>query len=339
MEFSIDTSSHNTGDKNRLAPKLTLVVPCYNEEDGLQDTATQLIDILNKLCKSGSINEQSRLCMIDDGSTDRTWEIICTLNKSEPMCCGLQLTRNFGHQNALLAGLLSCPGDVLISLDADLQDDPAIIADMLQAYRDGADIVFAVRDDRSVDTFWKRTPARAYYKLLSTLGVNVIEDHADYRLISRKVVNSLQGYREVNLFLRGLLPQLGYSQAFVKYKRQKRNAGKTKYPLLKMLSLAVNGITSFSAAPLRLIALVGLLVFFGSISVSAWALWIKLFTDNAIPGWASSVIPMYFLGGVQLLSIAVVGEYVSKIYLETKARPRFLLRETLGLSGKTGDEQ
>jgi len=248
------------------------------------------------------------------------------------MCCGLRLTRNFGHQNALLAGLLSAPGEILISLDADLQDDPSVIPEMLELYRGGADIVFAVREDRSVDGFWKLAPAKTFYKLLDALGAGIVEDHADYRLMSRRVVESLRGYREANLFLRGLVPQLGYTQAIVKYTRQRRYAGESKYSLWRMLSLALSGVTSMSTKPLRLIGLVGLIVFVGSLAVSAWALWTKLFTDATIPGWTSTVVPMYFLGGVQLLSIAVLGEYVSKIYIETKARPRFLVRETSGRS-------
>ena len=335
MELSIDKepliASMDEHDRVPQIPKLTLVIPCYNEAEGLREAATLLLEILRSLRESGSVDDECRLCMVDDGSTDGTWQIIRGLSQSEPMCCGYRLTRNFGHQNALLAGLLSAPGDIIITLDADLQDDPSVIAQMLEMYKSGADIVFAVRDDRSVDSFWKRAPARAFYKLLRIMGVNVIEDHADYRLLSRRAIESLRGFGEVNLFLRGLVPELGYSQAIIKYKRQSRSTGTSKYSLRKMLSLAVNGITSSSAAPLRLISLIGLLVFLGSLSVSAWALWIKLFTDSAVPGWASTVVPISFLGGVQLLCIAVVGEYVSKIYIETKARPRFLLRETSGI--------
>lgn len=335
MEFTFDSelscASAKVKPENCQPPKLTLVVPCYNEEAGLRDAATHLVQVITGLRNLGLVDNKCRLCMVDDGSTDSTWAIIRELSESEPMCCGLRLTRNFGHQNALLAGLLSSPGDVLVSLDADLQDDPSVIGDMLEAHRGGADIVFAVREDRSVDSFWKRVPAKAFYKLLDALGAAVVEDHADYRLMSRTVVENLRGHREVNLFLRGLVPQLGYTQAIVKYTRQRRTAGKSNYSLGKMLGLALNGVTSMSARPLRLIALVGLIIFVGSLSFSAWALWTKLLTGNAIPGWASTVVPMYFLGGVQLLSIAVVGEYISKIYTETKARPRFLLRETLGM--------
>jgi len=342
MALSLDGEATGSGFEiaainTNNPPNLTLVVPCYNEESGLVTTATTLIDVLSGLQASGQINDNSRLCMVDDGSTDGTWEVIQSLAASDARCCGLRLTRNFGHQNALLAGLLSCPGDVLISLDADLQDDPSIIEQMIEAHREGAEIVFAAREDRTVDSFWKRVPARLYYKLMAVMGVTMIEDHADYRLMSREAIESLREHREVNLCLRALVPQLGYSQAVVKYKRQPRVAGETKYTLGKLVSLALNGITSSSVVPLRLIALVGFIVFLGSIIIATWALWTRLFTDSAVPGWASSVVPMYLLGGIQLLSIAVVGEYVAKLYMEAKSRPKFLLRETLGMGTNAAD--
>jgi hypothetical protein len=205
---------------------------------------------------------------------------------------------------------------------------------MLDAYADGAEIVYAARSTRRSDRWWKRVPAESYYRLLRTMGVDLVENHADYRLMSRRVLESLRGYREVNLFLRGLVPQLGYKQAVVEYERGVRFAGQSKYSLRRMLALAVNGITSFTAAPLRMIALIGILVFVGSLVISAWALGVRLFTEDAVPGWASSVLPIYLLGGIQLLSIAVVGEYVSKIYVETKGRPRYLIEETVGIPGK-----
>jgi polyisoprenyl-phosphate glycosyltransferase len=305
-------------------------VPCYNEAEGLELTVARLLEVLDQVRASGLAHEQSLVCLVDDGSSDATWDLICAASQRSPACCGVRLTRNFGHQNALLAGLLSSPGDVLISLDADLQDDPSVVEEMLLRYRDGADVVYAVRSDRSSDGWWKKAPAWTFYKLLASMGVEVIPDHADYRLLSRRVIESLRGYREVNLYLRGLVPQLGYARAVVHYRRMPRHAGESKYPLRRMLALALNGITSFSPAPLRIIAFVGVVLFFGSLVLSAWALGIRLLTDRAVPGWASSVLPLYFLGGIQLLSIAVVGEYVSKIYMETKARPRFLLRETVG---------
>jgi glycosyltransferase involved in cell wall biosynthesis len=306
-------------------------MPCFNEEDALPATAETLIELLSEFKQSALIAAESRFCMVDDGSRDGTWPIIRALSEARPECCGIRLSRNFGHQKALLAGLLSAPGDVLISLDADLQDDPQVMREMLAEYAKGADIVYGVREDRSTDSWWKRATAEAYYTLLRKIGINIVHNHADYRLMSRRAVESLRDYSEVNLFLRGLVADLGFPHAVVAYSRQARTAGETKYPLRRMLALAVDGITSFSAAPLRFIAFLGLLIFIGSLFVTAWALWVRLFTENTVPGWASSVLPIYFLGGVQLLSIAIVGEYVAKIYLETKARPRFLTQETCGM--------
>ncbi|HEX9877129.1 MAG TPA: glycosyltransferase family 2 protein [Gammaproteobacteria bacterium] len=332
MELSIASRTGAAASRTHAeAPRLTLVTPCFNEEAALPATAEKLVDLLIELKTSGLIAQDSRLCMVDDGSLDDTWQIIRSLSEARPECCGIRLSRNFGHQKALLAGLLSAPGDALISLDADLQDDPTVIREMLSAYHGGVDIVYGVREDRSADSWWKRAPAEAYYKLLRAIGIKIVHNHADYRLMSRRAVESLRDYREVNLFLRGLVSDLGFPHAVVAYARRARAAGETKYPLRRMLALAVDGITSFSAAPLRFISLLGLVIFTGSLFVSAWALWVRLFTDDAVPGWASSVLPIYFLGGIQLLSIAIVGEYVAKIYLETKARPRFLVQESCGM--------
>lgn len=322
MDFSI---------AKRAPTSLTLVVPCYNEASCLGNTVEVLLATIKALRDSGRVTGDCRICLIDDGSTDNTWQIISALSRSEKECCGIRLTRNFGHQNALLAGLLSAPGDVLVSLDADLQDDPAVIGEMLDAYGNGADIVCGVRNDRSSDGFLKRFSARAFYKLTRLLGVPGTADHADFRLMSRSAIESLREYPEVNLFLRALVPQLGYRQAVVYYSRKQRVAGRSKYSLARMMSLGLTGITSFSAAPLRLIALTGFMICIASLVVAGWALWVRLTSDAAVPGWASSVIPMYLLGGIQLLSIGVVGEYVAKLYLEAKARPRYLLREILGL--------
>jgi glycosyltransferase involved in cell wall biosynthesis len=314
-----------------VAPDTTLIVPCFNEEAALPGTSTQLLGLLSELVDSGKISDRSCVCIVDDGSNDGTWDIIESLCRDHRQFIGFRLSRNFGHQNALLAGLLCAPGEALISLDADLQDDLSVIPDMLTEYVGGADLVFGVRQDRSSDSFFKRTTANFFYGLLQRLGVDAVYNHADFRLMSRRAVETLRGYREVNLFLRGLVTDLGYSYATVEYARRPRTAGETSYPVRKMIALALDGITSFSAVPLRLIALVGIAIFFGSLLVSAWALWIRLFTSDAIPGWASSVLPMYLLGGIQLLGIGVVGEYVAKIYLETKARPRFIIRDSLGM--------
>jgi len=314
-----------------MPPRLAIVVPCYNESAVLDQTAARLTELMESLRRRNVVAPDSLLCMVDDGSTDETWEIIRRWASTDPNCCGLRLSRNFGHQHALLAGLLSTPGDVVVSMDADLQDDPSVVEEMLHAHAGGADIVYAVRALRTSDTRLKRVTAAAYYELLRLMGVRILANHADYRLMSRRAVEALRDHREVNLFLRGLIPQLGYRQAIVRYDRQPRAGGETKYSLARMLALAVDGVTSFSAVPLRMIALIGIVVFVGSLGLTAWALGIRLFTDQAIPGWASSVLPMYFLGGIQLLSLAVVGEYVSKIYLETKARPRFLVQEAIRL--------
>jgi polyisoprenyl-phosphate glycosyltransferase len=310
-------------------PSVSIVVPCYNEAAVIDQTATRLTELIKDLRRRELVAPDSRLCMVDDGSTDQTWAIIRRLASTDPTCSGLRLSRNFGHQHALLAGLLSAPGDVLVSMDADLQDDPAVLEEMLHAHAGGADIVYGVRARRTSDTWLKRWTAAVYYRLLRWMGVRILADHADYRLMSRRAVEALRGHGEVNLFLRGLIPRLGFRQATVFYDRLPRAGGETKYSLGRMLALAVDGITSFSAVPLRLIALIGIVVFLGSLGLTAWALGIRLLTDQAIPGWASSVLPMYFLGGIQLLSLAVVGEYVSKIYLEAKARPRFLVQEAI----------
>jgi polyisoprenyl-phosphate glycosyltransferase len=322
---------------DRAAPRLTIVLPCYNESAALERTVGQLGKLLARLVELEEIHADSRLFMVDDGSTDQTWQIIAALCAADLRCGGLRLTRNFGHQAALLAGLLAAPGDAVISMDADLQDDPDAVPAMLRAYREGADVVLAARSQRKVDGWFKRHTAGAYYQLLRRLGVDLVPHHADYRLLSRPALQALSGFREVNLFLRGLLPQLGFRQVVVYYERRSRVAGETKYSLEKMLALAVDGITSFSVAPLRLIAATGIVVFLVSLVLSCWALGTRLFTDQAIPGWASSVLPMYLLGGIQLLGIGVLGEYLAKVYMETKARPRFLIEETAGAATRAPD--
>ena len=238
---------------------------------------------------------------------------------------GVKLSRNRGHQNALLAGLMQADGDAVISLDADLQDDLGVIEQMVDAYREGCEIVYGVRDNRQKDTWFKRWSAERYYALLRFLGVDIVPNHADYRLLGRKALDALGDYEEVNLFLRGIIPQLGYRSRHVYYERGERVAGESKYPLKKMLTFAADGVTSFSAVPLRLIAGLGAVVFVMSVLISFWVLGVRLFSDQAVPGWASTLLPIYALGGVQLLSIGVVGEYVAKIYLETKRRPRFFI--------------
>ncbi|MDX1607172.1 MAG: glycosyltransferase family 2 protein [Candidatus Competibacterales bacterium] len=305
---------------------LSIVVPCYNEEAVLAQTVERLLAVLEGLSRRGLI-DAGDLWLVDDGSTDRTWALIREAATCDARVHGIKLSRNFGHQHALLAGLLTAPGDALVSIDADLQDDVAAIGPMVEAWRAGHDVVYGVREDRSADTAWKRLSAELYYRLLHLLGVRTVFNHADYRLLSRRALEALRGFREVNLFLRGLVPQLGFRSTCVHYPRRSRQAGESKYPARKMFSLALEGITSFSGAPLRLITLLGVLVFLASGGLALWALWVALFTDRAVPGWASTVVPMYFLGGVQLLGIGVIGEYLRKLYLEVKARPRYLIEE------------
>lgn len=308
---------------------LTVVIPCYNETEVLPETNKRMSELLNRLIATNKVAAGSQVLYVDDGSKDNTWELIKSFNAQSSSVTGIKLSANRGHQTALMAGLFAATGDVVISVDADLQDDLSAIEQMLDAHRAGNEIVFGVRKLRSADTAFKRSSAQTYYRLLALLGVKVVFNHADYRLLGRRALDALKQYSEVNLFLRGIVPLLGFKSTTVFYDRAERFAGESKYPLRKMLVLAFDGITSFTAFPLRLIGMMGLLVSFVSAVMIVWVLWVKLFTTQALPGWASSVIPIYFLGGIQLLSIGVLGEYVAKIYSETKRRPRYFIEETL----------
>jgi glycosyltransferase involved in cell wall biosynthesis len=310
-------------------PSLSIVLPCYNEEKVLPETLTRLTTLLNDLIDSNKIGKASKMYFVDDGSNDKTWELIDEFSQNNKQVRGIKLSCNRGHQNALLAGLLNAGGDAIISIDADLQDDILIIEKMVDEYIAGSDVVYGVRKSRSTDTFFKRCTAESYYKLIQLMGVDIVFNHADYRLLSRRAINALKSYGEVNLFLRGVIPTLGFRCTQVEYDRCQRFAGESKYPISKMLSLAVDGITSFSVTPLRVIALMGLLVFIGTLFMSAWVLWTKFVSNTGIPGWASSVLPIYFIGGIQLLSIGVLGEYVAKTYMETKKRPRFIIEKII----------
>ena len=307
---------------------LGIVIPCYNEEEVLPETTRRLAELLQHLITSGKAVPDSRVYYVDDGSRDRTWELIESLAETHSFVRGIKLSRNRGHQNALLAGLLNADGEVIISVDADLQDDLAAIEEMLDCYAAGYEIVYGVRKSRETDTLFKSFTAKAYYHLLGGMGVEIIYNHADYRLMSRQVVEALKEYGEVNLFLRGIIPQLGFAHALVYYDRAERFAGESKYPLKKMLSFAWQGITSFSALPLRFITSLGLLVSLVSFGITVWALWVRLFSHDAIPGWASTVLPIYFIGGIQLLCLGIMGEYLAKIYAETKRRPRYIIEKT-----------
>jgi polyisoprenyl-phosphate glycosyltransferase len=308
---------------------VSIVVPCYNEEAVLFETTRQLGDLLQQLVNEGKITPNSRVYYVDDGSCDRTWDLIESQSETHEFIRGIKLSRNRGHQNALLAGLLTAEGEVIISVDADLQDDLSAIKKMIEFYAAGYDIVYGVRDARKTDTFFKSFTAKVYYRLLNMMEVEIIYNHADYRLMSRQVIEALREFGEVNLFLRGIIPQLGFSYALVYYDRAERYAGESKYPLKKMLSFAWQGVTSFSVLPLRFITGLGLLVSLISFLITVWAIAVRMFTQDAIPGWASTVLPIYFLGGIQLLCLGIMGEYLAKIYSETKRRPRYIIEKII----------
>ncbi len=310
-------------------PVLSVVVPCFNEQEVLPETARRLGALLGTLVAQEQVATSSHVCFVDDGSADRTWAIVQALHGEDPRFGGLRLSRNRGHQNALLAGLLTVQGDVVVTIDADLQDDLDAIRTMLLAHRQGADIVYGVRSLRATDTALKRQTARMFYRLLGWLGVDVVFDHADFRLMNRRTIDVLRSYDESNLFLRALIPKLGFTTEIVTYERGERFAGESKYPFRKMLALAVEGVTSFSTRPLRIITLLGLFMSALAMALTIWAIAATVIFQATIPGWASTVIPIYVVCGVQLLSMGVIGEYIGKIYLETKRRPRFHISEVL----------
>jgi polyisoprenyl-phosphate glycosyltransferase len=312
-----------------FCPTLTIVVPCYNEEDVLPETARRLDMLLADEIASGAIAADSRVYFVDDGSKDRTWAIIEQLRETSGRFGGVKLSRNCGHQTALMTGLLAAPGDVLVTADADLQDDLNAIHEMLDARAAGADIVYGVRRERIHDTVMKRLTARFYYRLLQALKVEIVFDHADYRLMTRRAVEALRQYQETNLFLRALIPLLGFNTRVVTYDRHERYAGVSKYSVRKMLALAIDGVTSFSTRPLRIATFAGIGISFLSIALALWALYERLVLKIGVPGWASTVIPIYLISGVQLLCIGIMGEYIGKMYLETKRRPRAHIAEIL----------
>lgn len=314
---------------------LYLVIPCYNEEEVLPETTKRLEKKLEGLIKKKVISEKSKVMYVNDGSKDKTWELIKNINKNNPMFTGICLSRNRGHQNALVAGLLTAKeyADVVVSMDADLQDDINAIDEMLEKYYDGCDIVYGVRSARKTDTFFKRVTAEGFYKFMQMMGVDVVYNHADYRLTSKKVLNNFQDYKEVNLFLRGIFPLIGYKSDKVYYERAERFAGESKYPLKKMLNFAWDGITSFSVKPLRFICTLGFVILFISIIIMIYSLVRKL-TGNTIDGWTFLNISIWFIGGLQMISLGIIGEYVGKMYNETKARPRFIVAENLEEANK-----
>ncbi len=316
---------------------LYVVIPCYKEEAVLPETAKRLREKLHALIDQGRIASGSRILFVNDGSKDRTWEIIEGLHAQDPIYSGVNLSRNRGHQNALLAGLLTAVqyADMMVSMDADLQDDINAMDAMIDRYHEGYDVVYGVRSARKTDTAFKRMTAEGFYKLMRAMGVEIVFNHADYRLMSRRAVEGLAQFEEVNLFLRGIVPQIGYPWTCVEYERAARFAGESKYPLKKMIAFALDGITSFSVKPMRLILFVGAVIFCLSLIALLWALIAKL-SGHSVGGWTSLMCSIWMIGGIQLLSLGVIGEYIGKIYSETKRRPRFIIERVLN---KTEEEK
>lgn len=314
-----------------MRPKsLFIVLPCYNEAQVILETAKRLKIKVKSLIEQHQITSDSKIVFVNDGSTDQTWSLIQNLHDEDQLVSGINLTRNQGHQNALLAGLMTVKDfcDITISMDADLQDDIEVIDQMIIKYNEGSDIVYGVREDRKSDTRFKRGSATLYYKLFKKLGGSIVAHHADFRLMSKRALESLSEFQEVNLFLRGVVPLLGYDHSIVFYTRGVRFAGKTKYPLKKMLAFAAEGITSFSITPLRCIFLLGLLSFIISVFFAIFFV-IQHFFGHTVSGWSSLIVSIWAIGGLQLLAIGIIGEYVGKAYLETKKRPRYLVKEFL----------
>lgn len=307
---------------------LTIVVPCYNEQEVLPETVKELGGVLEKLIKDGKVSSQSKILFVNDGSKDKTWELISKYTKEYEYVTGIKFSRNYGHQNALLAGMAVAVkySDMIITIDADLQDDIYAIPKMIEKYNESYDVVYGVRNSRETDTFFKRRTALAFYGLMGKLGVNLIPDSADYRLLSKRATESLLAFKERNLFLRGMVPLVGYDSAKVCYARKERFAGKSKYPLSKMLHFALDGITSFSIAPIHLILYLGMLTVIFSVIMMIYTL-VEKINGHIVSGWASLMISIWFLGGVQLISISIIGEYIGKIFSEVKHRPRFNIEE------------
>lgn len=309
---------------------LYIVVPCYNEQEVLPITTPKLIEQLNALVEAQLIDKESRILYVNDGSIDNTWQLIEQYTQQHPQVCGVKLAGNVGHQNALLAGLEAASerADITISIDADLQDDVAVMRDMVQKYHEGCDIVYGVRRERKTDTWFKRNSALAFYKLMKRLGVKSIYNHADYRLMSRRAVKQLLNYRERNLFLRGIVPLVGYKTDSVFYDRSERLAGESKYPLSKMINFAVNGITSFSIKPVRMVLTLGIIFTLIALGILVYVL-IAYFNGRTVSGWASLILSLWFIGGCVLIGLGIVGEYIGKIYIEVKDRPRYNIEKEI----------
>ncbi len=311
-----------------MNPVLYMVIPCYNEKEVLPLSSKIFSEKIEALIKSGKISPESRVMFVDDGSKDNTWEIINNLSEQNKIFKGISLSRNRGHQNALLAGLMEAKKycDITVSIDCDGQDDINAVDKMVDAYLDGADVVYGVRSDRKKDSFFKRTTAQLFYKIMKLFGAETVYNHADYRLLSKRVLDEFEGFKEVNLYLRGLIPLVGFKSTAVYYERNMRMAGKSHYSLGKMLSLAFDGITSLSTKPIKMITALGIIVAFLSFGGIIWSLTSGLL-GITVPGWASVTCILCFISGVQLISLGVIGEYIGKIYLETKQRPRYIVAE------------
>lgn len=309
---------------------LYIVVPCYNEEEVLPETSKRLKAKLEGLMAAGEISRTSKILFVNDGSRDATWDMIAALHREDPVFSGVNLTRNRGHQNALLAGLMTAKdrADMVISMDADLQDDVDAVDAMVHKFHEGCDIVYGVRSSRKKDTFFKRFTAEGFYRVMSFLGAETVFNHADYRLLSKRALEGLAEFKEVNLFLRGIVPMIGYTTATVEYERGERFAGESKYPLKKMISFAMEGVTSLSTKPIRYITGLGFLIFAVSILMLIYSV-IRWATGATIIGWASVICSVWAIGGLILLALGIIGEYIGKIYLETKGRPRFLIKDLL----------
>lgn len=313
--------------KNKI---LYVVVPCYNEEEVLEETNRRLTAKLKKLIQNKIISNESRVLYVNDGSKDRTWEIIERLNKESGLVNGIKLSRNRGHQNALLAGLMTAKkySDVVISMDADLQDDIDAVDEMLDKYYDGSDIVYGVRSSRKKDTFFKKFTAESFYKMMRFAGVDIVFNHADYRLTSKRVLDELSNYKEVNLFLRGMFPLIGFKSDIVYYERAERFAGESKYPLKKMLSFAWEGITSFTVKPLKMIMNLGIIIAFFSFLFLIWVI-VGYFSGNSVSGWTTIIVLLCLFSGIQIFCIGIIGEYLGKVYIESKERPRYAIEKEL----------
>jgi polyisoprenyl-phosphate glycosyltransferase len=314
---------------NHNPPSLAIVVPCYNEQEMLPKTLASLLALRTFLIEKQKITSASKLYFVDDGSKDATWSMLVEAANQHSAIVAVKLSRNKGHQNALYAGLCTTVEDATVSIDADLQDDPKNIEAMVDEYLKGSEVVYGVRSARTTDTFFKRFTAEGYYHVMKKMGVDLVFNHADFRLLSRRALNALQEYDESNLFLRGIVRELGFKSSIVEYERQAREAGESKYPLKKMLSFAWKGITAFSTAPLRMITILGLLSGIASFVLILWVLSVRLFTPDAIPGWASVLLPLLFIGSVQLICLGIIGEYMSKIYEEVKRRPKYHISDVI----------